>query len=103
MIYKTKQLFRNWNEWKEKYSKMHYTGGKRCWGAGDREAEVILECGVENKIISVDEPSTCVYSLVFETPAACSLEYAKSLREDYDMVDVDIDSQGNVKSSGWFY
>jgi hypothetical protein len=31
-----------------------------------------MECGVDDKIISVEEPETCVYEMRFITPAACS-------------------------------
>ena len=31
----------------------------------------MLECGEENKILSVNEPETCKYKLMFKTPYAC--------------------------------
>lgn len=37
-------------------------------------SQVHLKCGEENKIISVKEPTTCNYELVFHTPLACPLD-----------------------------
>ncbi len=54
-----------------------YTGGASCWNAGARSVRVTLECGAENKIIEVDEPNTCKYSMVLESPAGCTEEWAK--------------------------
>jgi len=95
----------NWDGWLEPLKKMSYKGGKRCWGAGDREATVTVDCGITNVVEQVDEPSTCSYTMVLRTPAACSLDYAKSLRSSYGVeneeIVLDIDSQGNAKA-GWF-
>lgn len=33
--------------------------------------QVLLVCGKSNKLAHVTEPSTCVYSLTFETPLVC--------------------------------
>lgn len=33
--------------------------------------QVLLVCGKSNKLAQVSEPSTCVYSLTFETPLVC--------------------------------
>jgi len=96
----------NWDGWKDKHSKMSYKGGKRCWGAGDREAEVTVICGTSNSIEQIDEPSTCSYTMILRTPAACSLEHARALRLSYELDDevvLDVDATGNTKKSGWFY
>ena len=51
---------------------MMFTGGVRCWNGPDRSAKVILSCGAENKVLSVDEPNRCEYEYKFQTPAVCS-------------------------------
>ena len=33
--------------------------------------QVKIRCGVENKLLSVDEPSRCAYLMEFATPCAC--------------------------------
>ena len=37
-----------------------------------RSAKVILQCGTVEKILTVEEPSTCVYMFTFSTPLACT-------------------------------
>ncbi|KAG9349868.1 hypothetical protein JZ751_026221 [Albula glossodonta] len=44
--------------------------GDSC-GSKSRQTKVILSCGVSSKLAQVSEPSTCVYSLTFETPLVC--------------------------------
>ena len=36
-------------------------------------------------MISVNEPSPCVYSLVVETPAACNLDSINNILKDLDI------------------
>lgn len=55
---------------------MHFTEGDHCWNHGNRKADVTIRCGKENKLISATEPSTCFYTLEFESPAACSEKFA---------------------------
>ena len=31
-----------------------------------------MECGVEDKLLSVEEPETCVYEMRLTTPALCN-------------------------------
>lgn len=71
-----------WKGWAEKidadgntfkdYKHMIYDEGDWCVSNG-RETHVYLECGWSEKIISVDETSTCVYQIKFSTPLACIL------------------------------
>jgi len=55
----------------EKYSQMKFTGGLSCWSGPARTATVNVKCASQNKVTAVDEPSRCLYTLDFETPAAC--------------------------------
>lgn len=40
---------------------------------------VIVECGYEDKIVSVSEPTTCVYEILLKTPCECSDELLDKL------------------------
>ena len=42
-----------------KYMTMTFTNGLACWNGPQRSTKVYLECGLENKIISVTEPNKC--------------------------------------------
>jgi len=56
---------------------MQFDNGQHCWAHGERKADVTIKCGKENKLISATEPSTCFYTLEFESPAACSPTFAE--------------------------
>lgn len=64
------QTYGSWGG-KSDYTKQKYDDGVRCWGGPARNCEVILVCGPENIITSVEEPSMCSYKMVFQTPAIC--------------------------------
>lgn len=53
------------------YSKQKYEGGIQCWNGPARSTLVNIECGIEDKVTSVTEPSKCEYVFDFMTPAAC--------------------------------
>lgn len=53
------------------YSMQKYEGGSQCWNGPARSALIRITCGVEDKILSVTEPSKCEYVYDFITPAAC--------------------------------
>ncbi|KAJ3242021.1 hypothetical protein HDU81_008893 [Chytriomyces hyalinus] len=55
----------------EKYHHMMFEGGQHCWNGPSRSVEVALECGTENKILSVSEPSKCEYFMKVQSPAVC--------------------------------
>ena len=67
----------NWSKWTD--GKMFYDNGASCWQGPNRNTEVELLCGAENKIVSVDEPSRCTYKMVFKTPAACHQAHLDAL------------------------
>eukprot|EP00672_Neobodo_designis_P025427 CAMPEP_0174835398 /NCGR_PEP_ID=MMETSP1114-20130205/5385_1 /TAXON_ID=312471 /ORGANISM="Neobodo designis, Strain CCAP 1951/1" /LENGTH=521 /DNA_ID=CAMNT_0016069345 /DNA_START=28 /DNA_END=1593 /DNA_ORIENTATION=- len=56
---------------KHDFSKMIYEDGERCWSGPARSTAVRVVCGEKNEILSVDEPSMCTYTMVFQTPAIC--------------------------------
>lgn len=39
-----------------------------------RSVLVHLDCGEDNEILSLDEPSTCVYEMTVSTPLACTAQ-----------------------------
>ncbi|GBP94299.1 Glucosidase 2 subunit beta [Eumeta japonica] len=63
-----------WGEWaggENPYEIMKYTNGVTCWNGPSRSTSVYVQCGLENKILSVTEPFRCEYKIEFITPAAC--------------------------------
>ncbi|KAM4524544.1 N-acetylglucosamine-1-phosphotransferase subunit gamma isoform 2-T2 [Odontesthes bonariensis] len=62
-----------WQEWEmanNTFTGMWMRDGDAC-GTRNRETKVILVCSNSSKLAQVSEPSTCVYSLTFETPLVC--------------------------------
>uniref|UniRef100_A0A1A8DBH8 N-acetylglucosamine-1-phosphate transferase, gamma subunit n=1 Tax=Nothobranchius kadleci TaxID=1051664 RepID=A0A1A8DBH8_NOTKA len=62
-----------WQEWEvtnNTFTGMWMRDGDTC-GTRNRETKVILVCSNTTKLSHVSEPSTCVYSLTFETPLVC--------------------------------
>ena len=54
------------------HSEMRFSNGQVCWNGPARSLMVSVECGEANKIITVDEPEVCKYTMRFATPAACT-------------------------------
>lgn len=62
-----------WHEWEienNTFVGMWMREGDSC-GNKNRQTKVLLVCGRSHKLVQVSEPSTCVYSLTFETPLVC--------------------------------
>ncbi|NXF98018.1 GNPTG phosphotransferase, partial [Eubucco bourcierii] len=62
-----------WHEWEienNTFLGMWMREGDSC-ETKSRQTKVHLVCGKSNKLAYVSEPSTCVYSLTFETPLVC--------------------------------
>ncbi|CAJ1080856.1 N-acetylglucosamine-1-phosphotransferase subunit gamma isoform X3 [Xyrichtys novacula] len=62
-----------WQEWEivnNTFTGMWMRDGDTC-GTRNRETKVILMCSTNSKLAQVSEPSTCVYSVTFETPLVC--------------------------------
>ena len=57
---------------------MRFTEGDHCHAFGARKADVAVTCGADNRLLSASEPSTCHYSFVLETPAACTDTFAEA-------------------------
>lgn len=53
-------------------TELSYTDGTHCWNHGARIAHVLVKCGSSTVLESVAEPSTCLYHLEMQSPAACS-------------------------------
>jgi protein kinase C substrate 80K-H len=72
----------SWDGWEvvDDVRKMKFSGGQKCWNGPERSLFVEVLCGLENKVLKVDEPSTCVYAMKFTTPAACTTAHAQVLR-----------------------
>lgn len=67
-------------KWNSKEGKMFFEDGQKCWNGPKRSLEVRYECRDEVKVLSVDEPSKCVYVAIMGTPAACDEETLNGLR-----------------------
>ncbi|ETM37033.1 hypothetical protein L914_16391, partial [Phytophthora nicotianae] len=76
-----------WDGWaldndKVDHTKMRYSKGQRCYKGPERSVLAHLECGEEDELLSVDEPSTCVYEMVVRSPLACTTEILAKAEED---------------------
>lgn len=60
-----------WSKWIDNNTKMMFEHGQKCWNGPDRSAVILLQCGIENRLLSAAEPDRCAYAMTFETPAAC--------------------------------
>jgi len=60
---------------------LEYSGGQTCWNGPQRSIKVSVECGAENELGHVDEPSKCVYATTLKTPAVCEEEKLQELEK----------------------
>ena len=64
-----------WGRWdgpeNDRYSRMKYENGEKCWNGPSRSTTVKLKCGAEDKVTAAMEPNRCEYLLEFVTPAIC--------------------------------
>ncbi|KAJ3192275.1 hypothetical protein HK101_006804 [Irineochytrium annulatum] len=58
----------------DKYRYLMFENGAHCWNGPARSVEVELECGVENKILSIVEPNKCEYAAKATSPIVCEDE-----------------------------
>lgn len=58
-----------WTMWDG--GKMMYESGTACADGTLRKTSIEMRCGDASALTSVQEPSTCNYAFVFETPLAC--------------------------------
>ena len=63
---------------------MLFDNGEAC-DTVPRRASVAFECGEHDQLVTVEEPSKCVYTATFRTPSACSTE---ALRAQHEALDV---------------
>jgi len=62
------------------HTTMNFRGGQSCWNGPARSMTVTFECGSEDRLLAVDEPSKCAYASRVSTPAACDAGAANELR-----------------------
>ncbi|KAF8966482.1 glucosidase II beta subunit-like-domain-containing protein [Flammula alnicola] len=55
----------------EYYQKQVYKHGTRCWNGPERNVVLLLTCGVENAILTVQELEKCEYEFTGTSPALC--------------------------------
>uniref|UniRef100_K3X195 Glucosidase 2 subunit beta n=1 Tax=Globisporangium ultimum (strain ATCC 200006 / CBS 805.95 / DAOM BR144) TaxID=431595 RepID=K3X195_GLOUD len=63
-----------------------YNHGRECANGQERIVNVELSCGAVNRVLSLDEPEMCVYSLAFMTPAACEEREEARLEQEIEHV-----------------
>ncbi|TFK43050.1 glucosidase II beta subunit-like-domain-containing protein [Crucibulum laeve] len=55
----------------EYYSKQVYKHGTRCWNGPERNVVLLLTCGTENALLTIQELEKCEYQFTGTTPALC--------------------------------
>jgi len=67
-----------WDKWTSKNEAL-FSGGTTCWSGPARVLGVKFQCGIDEALEDVSEPSRCVYEAVITHPGACDPEELKSL------------------------
>ena len=53
----------HWKSWNDdpakKYTSMKFDNGLACWNGPQRSTNVLINCGIENKLVAVSEPNRC--------------------------------------------
>lgn len=64
-----------WGHWDgpedDRYSRMKYDNGEKCWNGPSRSTVVKMKCGSEEKITAAMEPNRCEYLMEFVTSTIC--------------------------------
>jgi protein kinase C substrate 80K-H len=60
---------------------LKFTGGQTCWQGPQRSLTVKLRCGEADTLLTVDEPSKCVYEMTMQTPAVCQEAHVHAIRQ----------------------
>jgi len=66
--------FRSWGHCLDDQPCWKFGEGMQCASGKHRDAEILLKCGMENKVISIEEYETCSYRLVLELKAMCKVD-----------------------------
>lgn len=74
----------NWEGFADDYMTLKFSNGTPCWNGPSRSLTVSLVCGGENKVLAVDEPEVCKYTMRFQTPAGCTAEQEAAAQADLD-------------------
>ncbi|KAF7313462.1 hypothetical protein HMN09_00502100 [Mycena chlorophos] len=53
------------------YEKQMYTQGTKCWNGPNRSVVLVMSCGTENTVSTVQELEKCEYQITGTTPALC--------------------------------
>ncbi|KAF7301624.1 hypothetical protein MIND_00727900 [Mycena indigotica] len=53
------------------YEKQVYNQGTRCWNGPERSVVLVMSCGTENAILTVQELEKCEYQITGTSPALC--------------------------------
>jgi len=73
-----------WGGWTGKHSGI-FKGGTKCWEGPNRELTVNFQCGAEEVLEDVAEPSKCVYEAVVSHPGACEEAELQRISGDMSM------------------
>ena len=74
----------NWEGFEDgsDYRVMKLGGGAVCWNGPARSLTVSVACAEADKILGVEEPEVCKYTMRFETPAACTEADVAAAQQD---------------------